>query len=470
VWRSREPRNNANRDLLRSFWGWAVTRPAQLPRAAERDGEADGSAGPAAKADPARPAGSGQGGHQPSWRVLRQRPFQIYFAGSLVSNLGSWLQNTAQMLLAYRLTHSAFAVGLVSCAQFSGFLALGPWAPRIARRLGGRRLLFLTQAASAGIAGAMAALYFTGVMTEAWLIGGALAIGLAFALAAPVQAALVSRLVPAHDTRAALAMNSVSYNAGRTLAPVLAIVVLIGIGTGGAFALNAVSFAVFAAAIWALRPHADEQAHSAPVSLSGLRIALQRPRIWLLLAMVAAITLAEDPVLVLGPTVARQQLHMPASSAAYFLSALGAGTVLGCVIPVRRAGSRTAAMSLLLLAAAMFTFINSSVPPVTLVAAAVAGMAGLLTGSAAQALLLKTAGPQNATPVMALWAIAWAGSKPLASLADGWIASHHGVFWAGIFLVGPALLVAVGELFMPRISKQWVKGWAYQIGFALTGR
>jgi predicted MFS family arabinose efflux permease len=441
-----------------------VTSATRLP--ADRQARQGGEVGVAQGDDcdeAGKPAEPARESHRASWHVLGQRAFQIYFAGSLISNLGTWLQNTAQMLLAYRLTHSAFAVGLVSCAQFSGFLVMAPLGARFSARVGGQRLLLASQMASAAIAAAMAALYFFGMMTETWLIAGAFAIGLAFAVATPVQAAMVSRLVPPGDTRAALAMNSVSYNAGRTLAPALAIAVLLGIGAGGAFALNAVSFAIFAIAIGFLQPSAEESAAGTRVSFSSLRMALQKPRMWLLLFMVASITLAEDPVLVLGPTVAHQ-LGGQTSWAAYFLSALGAGTVVGSLIRIKQASSRKAALSLLVLAVSMFAFVNIRLAPVTVVAAVAAGAAGLLTGSAAQSLLLKTAGAQRATQVMALWAIAWAGSKPIASIADGWIASHHHLFWASVWLVGPALLIAVGELCMPKVPRRWAKKTAYRIG------
>ena len=67
--------------------------------------------------------------------------FRFYFYGSVVSDLGTWLQNTAQVLLAYRLAHSVFAVALVTCAQFSSPLVLGPWAGVMADRFGGRKTL-----------------------------------------------------------------------------------------------------------------------------------------------------------------------------------------------------------------------------------------------------------------------------------------------------------------------------------------
>ena len=97
-----------------------------------------------------------------SWRVLKNRNFRLYFCGSVTSDfLGTWLQNTAQVLLAYKLANSVFDVGLVTAAQFTGPLLLGPWAGVIADRFGGRRTLLGTQAVAALVAFVMAALVFS---------------------------------------------------------------------------------------------------------------------------------------------------------------------------------------------------------------------------------------------------------------------------------------------------------------------
>jgi MFS family permease len=396
-----------------------------------------------------------------SWHVLRHRRFLIYFGGSLVSNLGTWLQNTAQMLLAYQLTHSAFAVGLVTSAQFAGFLLIGPWAAAMANRVGSRRVLVASQVVSAGIAAALAGLQLTGSLNETQLTLGALGIGLAFAFALPVQTAMVSGLVPEDETKAAMAMNSVSYNAGRTLAPVLCVAVIASIGAGWAFALNAISFIVFAITIIVVRPRAAPPPPREARDWLGLRIAVRRPRILLLLAMVAAVTLADDPVLVLGPPLARH-LAVPTVWPAYFLSALGLGTVVGALVPTRPSTAKRAALPLLGLAISVIVFTAGFSAWLSLGSAIAAGAAGLLTGAAAQALLLKTAGPRQATQVMALWAIAWAGSKPLASLADGWMAGQIGVQWTGVVLTAPAITVAMLELFLRPGVKNRLKVWIYQ--------
>jgi len=402
-------------------------------------------------------------GRTASWHVLSQARFRGYFIGSLISNLGTWLQNTAQMLLAYQLTHSALAVGAVTCAQFSGAVLLAPWAATLADRLNGRRLLIGTQLLSAAIAGALAVLTFGGVLTERALIFGALGLGLAFAFALPLQTSMVPTLVPEADTKAAMAMNSVSYNAGRAVAPVLCVLVGTVVGLGWAFTLNAASFVVFAATLLVVRPDRAERPAQRQRAVSGIRIAVRRPRIMLLLAMVAAVTLVEDPVLVLGPSLARQ-MHMLASVwPGYFLSALGVGTVLGACLPARRlasserAASERAAWSLLMLALCMIVFVWGFSAWVSAAAAAGAGVAGLLTGSAAQSLLLRIAGPGMAVKVMALWAIAWAGSKPIASLTDGWLASTVGIRPAGIMLAAPALTIALLELLLPSPIKARLK-------------
>jgi predicted MFS family arabinose efflux permease len=353
-----------------------------------------------------------------SWRVLRNRRFAGYFAGSLLSNLGTWVQNTAQILLAYQLTHSALAVGLVSCAQFAGFLVLGPWSAAIGRRVGGKRLLVTTQLTSAAVAAWMALSEQDHLLTEPLLLVGALVIGFSFSLALPVQMAMIPRLIPDSETPAALAMNSVCYNAGRTLAPALAIIVLVSADDAVAFAINAVSFAVFAAVVLVIYPGERSDSRLKPQQRGQRRHRPDRvlaTRVAFLLLMVAAVTLAEDPVSVLGPTVARQVLDVSRIWPAWFLFALGLGTILGSLLPIRT-GSRQrtqsrAALSLAALAIAVVVFVSSHLVWLTISAAVVAGAAGLLTGVTAQSLLLVTAPPESATQVLSWWAIAWAGTS-----------------------------------------------------------
>ena len=143
------------------------------------------SAAPAAAGTPAwRGWLAAQTGLAPSkaprrspWRVLAYPEMKRYFIGSVASDFGTWIQNTAQVLLAYKLAHSALAVGLVTCAQFASPLVLGPWAGVMASRFGCKRTLLGTQVMSALVAAALGGLQFTHAATERDLIAGAVAMG-----------------------------------------------------------------------------------------------------------------------------------------------------------------------------------------------------------------------------------------------------------------------------------------------------
>ena len=81
----------------------------------------------------------------------------------------------------------------------------------------------------------------------------------------------------------------------------------------------------------------------------------------------------------------------------------------------------------------------------------------MLGGVAIQALLIKTTGPHEVVQVMALWAMAWAGSKSIAPLADGWLASSVGVHLAGQIVTLPAITLAIIEIFLPQSAKNIIK-------------
>lgn len=419
-----------------------------------------------------------RGVHRSSWTVLKRPDFRWYFTGALISALGTWIQTTAQVLLAYDLTHSVLAAGVVTGAQFSSSLLLGPLAAVVASRIGGKRLLILTQLFSAVIAALMAVMQTMGELSEPFLVLGALLLGLAFTFALPVQTALVPRLATESETEAAMAMNSVSYNAGRALAPALSVLVIAGIGFAWAFALNAVSFVIFAGMLTTARPRGRARPERPARVRDGLSVALLEPRILLLLAMVAAVTFADDPVLTLGPALAQHVLRTSSHWAGFFLSALGLGTILGAFRPApsrilrwnlpgagsQPGTSKRAGLSLLLLAAAIIVFANGFGTWASLGAALAAGVAALWTGAVTQTELVRHRSQYTAS-VVALWAIAWAGTKPLASLADGWLGSHIGVLWASVVLAAPALALGLGEVLVAGKSplkvraRRWGKSW-----------
>jgi predicted MFS family arabinose efflux permease len=399
-----------------------------------------------------------------TWRVVTLPRYRWYFAGSVVSNFGTWLQNTAQVVLTYQLTRSVFWVGVVTCAQFTSPLLLGPWAGVWTHRLGTWRVLITTQCVSLVIAGTLAGLQISGTLRERWLISGAIGIGFAFTFALPALAVTVPTLVPPGQTKRALAMDSVSYNLGRALAPVLGVLLLVTGGAGFAFAANAASFGFFTMVLLCLRPRElSPQVNKSRVR-NGIRIAWNDRRILVLLLMVAAVTVAADPILVLGPALAHS-FGDSADWSGIFIAALGAGNVIGSLPPgSQQASIRRAALALGVLSIVMMIFVLAHVIWLSVAAALVAGMACLMAGATLKTLLLHHGGGGGAgcqASVMAAWALAWAGSKPIASLADGLLVSPLGVHGTGILLALPALVPAVVMVLFPAFGKRLVRHAAF---------
>lgn len=403
-------------------------------------------------ADPRTATGPHAGRHR-AWRVLRYPDFRRYFIGNVCSNLGTWLQNTAQVLLAYRMGSVAM-VGLVTCVQFSSALLFGPWAGMLADRFDRRRILLVTQAASAMIASAEAALQFTGHLTVPLLLLGAFGIGLAFTFTLPALTAIVPGLVPGEAAKDAMAMNAVSFNIGRAVAPIAGAGLIIGIGYGWAFALNAASFAVLAVMLTLIDVPKTARALRPPRVLDGLRIAKHERSIMLLLIAAGMTTVATDPPTVLGSALAERSFHMSGNWGGYFLAALGIGSVLTAFFPVTGASSSQAAALLAMLGVTVGIFALAPNLWLSLAAAVAAGAIAVLAGATAQTLLLKAAGPERAGRVMAVWTVAYAGSRPIASLVDGSIAGRLGPRPAGAFIALCVLATAAAAFFIrSRIRK-----------------
>ena len=238
-------------------------------------------------------------GRRTPWHVSGETPVRRYFVGSVTSDFGTWLQNSAQVVLAYQLAHSVLDVGLVTFAQFTSPLLLGPWAGVAADRFGGRRTPG-TQVVSAATAAALASLDFAGLLHVWVLVIGAIVTGLAFTFALPARNITVQRLVAPDKLKPAFAMDAVSDNLGRAAAPLFTIVMgVVGISFAWAFAVNAASFVTFGVILWRTRMRAAVEPERRSRVWDGFAIARRNRHILILLLMVAAVTIADDPILVL---------------------------------------------------------------------------------------------------------------------------------------------------------------------------
>ncbi|HEX8904467.1 MAG TPA: MFS transporter [Longimicrobiaceae bacterium] len=378
-------------------------------------------------------------------RVLGRRNFAPYFVGNLLSNCGTWFQNIAQSLLVYRLTGSAFMVGVANFAQFAGVVLLAPWAGGAADRYDRKRLIIATQVGAMAITGALAALSASGEGTVAVVIGLALLLGFTTAFSTPALQAILPQLVGREDLGSAIAMNSVTFNLSRAVGPVAGALIVARLGIPWAFGLNALSYAALIAGLLLVHPQrTHERPKEHPRLRESLRLVRENRELALLLVTVAAVSITMDPVNTLGPVFATKVFHRADTMAGVLIGAFGCGAVLASLLPGGHADTPYARVGMMVavMAAGMTGFALAPGLWMALAVLAAGGFGYLAGQTRATTLLQLGVGDEQRGRIMALWSVAFLGSRPVASLADGALASAVGPRVATLAMTVPAYAAA----------------------------
>lgn len=189
------------------------------------------------------------------FRSLRVRNYRIWFAGALFSNIGAWMQATAQnwVVLTELSDNDAVAVGITMALQFGPQLLLVPLSGAFADRFDRRRLLLVTQSLLMLLALGLGIMLVLGI-AELWhLYAFALGLGVVNAFDTPARQAFVSDVVGHEQLSNAVALNSASFNSARLVGPAVAGVLIAMIGSGWVFVVNAVTFIAMLTALVAIR-------------------------------------------------------------------------------------------------------------------------------------------------------------------------------------------------------------------------
>jgi len=381
-----------------------------------------------------------------AWRLLRQGNYFRYFAGNVVSNVGTWFQDIAAAILVFQLTGSAGAVAVVAICGYGTAVFLAPWGGGLADRVDRRRLLIASHLGLGAAAGVLAGLAWAGLATAGVVYVVSALLGVGRAINNPTLQAMIPALVARRDVAQASALQVVTFNLARAIGPVLGAVVITTFGAGPAFAVNAASFLVFAFVLMTLRVDPRPK----PTLPGGFRFALgyvgTRPRLVLLLVCCAIMGMATDPVITLAPAFAAAYGE-PEAWAGWFTSAFGAGAVLGAPLTgwVRRTVGphHTGVAGLLTIPVAFGVVALSPWPVLSLVAVAVAGAAFLIGNADLTASLHDEIDDDVRGRVMALWTIGFHGSRPVAAAIDGSVADAASPQAAISVVAGLILLAGV---------------------------
>jgi MFS family permease len=390
--------------------------------------------------------------------ALRHRDFRLFWAGQLISQVGTWMQSVAQAWLVLDLTHSPLQLGIVSALQFTPILLLSPVGGALSDRFAKRRVLLVSQTAMQLQALILAALVWSGYIRYWHVAAMAVVYGLGRALDIPTRQAYVTDLVGRSDLPNAVALNSVIMNGARIVGPAVAGLLIAAFGVALAFLLNGVSFVAVLVALLAIRTEGQPD----PAGRFGIRegvlgavaYAAKTPPVAFTLGLMVVVSLLILNFNVVVPLVARTVLNQDAHGFGLLMSALGAGAVAGGFgVALLRTGQPT--LSFLVGAAVMLCagFVALALVDRFAVAFAVLALLGcaqilFTTGCNT---MLQLAAPNNLRGrVMGLYTVTFAGMTPFGSLVVGVIAEHQGVRAAcaaggAVGLLGVAVLVAVAH-------------------------
>lgn len=389
-------------------------------------------------------------GGRPAHRLLFDPSFGPFFWTQMLSTIGIWVSNITAAILVFDLTGSALLVGLVSVAQFAPQVLLGPWSGALADRGDRRRQIIVGRLISVVGSGGLAAAIVAGLVVDgtagaAWVIAAAGVIGTGYAVGSPAMHALLPAIVRDDELPSAVALNSLPFTLARAMGPALGALIASTVGPASAFAFAAVSHAVFALAMAriVIRRIDRPQGRDGRIRAAVHYLREDRPTVLLLLG-VTALGIGADPSVTLTPPLARE-LGGGTTLVGVLASAFGVGAGAAYLV-LRRwrdrfglgstavAGLSTFSVGTLLLAA-------STTAELSAASFILCGL-GMTFALTSQTTLIQQRVPEDLRGrVMAIWSVAYLGSRPLAAAFNGAVADAISVSAA---LVCVAVVLAVG--------------------------
>jgi MFS family permease len=389
-------------------------------------------------------------------RALRYRNFRLFFGGQIVSLVGTWMTATATSWLVYRLTGSAFLLGILGFAgQLPAFL-IGPFAGIYVDRWNRHRLLVLTQALSMLQSCVLAALTLGGHITIAEIVILNAFQGVVNAFDMPCrQAFFVSMIESKEDLGNAIALNSSMVNAARLVGPSIAGVVIVAFGEGWCFLIDGVSYLAVIAALFqmhvvigAMRPprrvSAFEQFKEGWTYAFGFR------PIRSIITLLALTSLVGAPYAVLMPIFAGPILGGGPHTLGFLMTASGCGALLGALWLAARKSvlglSRVISLSSAIFGIGLMAFSFSRAFWLSLACLVITGF-GFMTQLASSNTVLQTiVEDEKRGRIMSFYMMAFLGTAPFGSLIAGTLSARigapHTVLLGGIGCIAGAVWFA----------------------------
>jgi MFS family permease len=401
------------------------------------------STGPGAPAN-ARPVSD-------PWTPLQTALFRNLWIATIVSNVGSWMQDVGAGWLMTSLSSSPSLVALVEAADSFPLMLLALPAGALADIVDRRRLLIAIQVYLLIVAGALGVLTLLDMMTAWMLLGFIFALGVGTAMMLPAWSAIVPELVPTEQMASAIALNSVAINGARAIGPAIAGALVAAVGAWLVFLLNALSYIGILAVLlrWRREHHKSTLPAERFVSAIrvGMRFVMHTRALQVVLIRGSAFFVFASATWSLFPLIVRKELGRGPEIYGLLLTCIGIGAVAGAVL-LPRLRARFSRDTLVAGASALYALAALALAHVQNIG--LLAMAMLATGVAWIAILSALqVSAQMTLPAwvrargLAAFVVVFMGGMALGSILWGQVATRIGIPDALTIAAG-GMVLAIG--------------------------
>lgn len=269
-------------------------------------------------------------------RAFRHRNYRLFFLGQFISLCGTWMQTVALPWLAYKISGSAFVLGLVAFSSQIPILIFTPLGGAIADRMPKRKILFATQISAMFFSILLAVFAFSGHI-ELWhIVSLTFLLGAVHSFDMPTRHSFVIEMVGKDDLLNAIALNSSMFNAARVIGPSIAGIVVAKYGEAWCFLLNGLSFGAMILALIHMKLNNEAKNETSESALSsivgGFKYSWNTLPIRNALILVAIVSLFGMPYAVLLPVHVDKILKAGAGSLGIMVSCAGVGAFIGALV------------------------------------------------------------------------------------------------------------------------------------------
>ncbi|MDW4497876.1 MFS transporter [Sulfitobacter sp. D35] len=388
------------------------------------------------------------------WSPFRHAPFSVLWIATVISNVGTWMNDVGAGWLMTELSPSPFIVAAVQAATTLPIFLFALLAGAIADIVDRRRMLLVVNVMLCILATGVSFVVAIGAITPALLLVFTFLFGTGAAFMAPAWQAVVPKLVPRPELPSAIALNSLGVNISRAIGPALAGFLIVGLGIWSPFALNAASILVIIAALLWWRPPGDGERRLPPEHVTGairagLRYAINSAPLKATLIRAGAFFLFASAYWAMLPLIAKDVLQGGPSLYGVLLASVGAGAVGGAIVlpKIRKklGPNRTVAAGTIGTALVLVAFALVPDQAVAAIASAVAGFSWIAVLSS------MNVSAQTALPDwvrargLSVFLTVFFGSMSIGALIWGQVASIAGIPTA-------LLIAATGIIIMIPLS------------------